>query len=41
MRERTELLGSTLELRSGRGLGTTFIVRIPDDPGAVDEPWRG
>ncbi len=36
MQERAQLLRGTLELRSGRGLGTTLLVRIPDDPGLSD-----
>ncbi len=38
MQERALLLGGTFELRSGRALGTTLIVRIPDVHGAADEP---
>ena len=32
MRERTELLGGTFELRSGPGVGTTIVARVPEVP---------
>jgi len=33
MRERLSLIGGTLEIESGEGIGTTVFVRIPIEPG--------
>lgn len=38
MRERIELLGGTLEIRSSPGEGTRTAARIPLDPGSSDGP---
>ena len=37
IRERVELLGGRMKIKSARGKGSTFQITVPDDPAAVPE----